>query len=100
MAKPDLEKGPSVTESSRLLQPTEAIKGFGATGDAALALVASDKCITDYDPETLTRWGSLLSFRGSIFAQKSMWIISILMITTAWGIAGLLYFFTSHPEEY
>ena len=37
---------------------------FGATGDAALALVADDKCITDYDPETLTRWGSLLSFQG------------------------------------
>jgi len=101
MAKPDLEGGlhSPITEASRLL-PTETIKGFGATGDAALALVADDKCITDYDPETLTRWGSLLSFQGSIFAQKSMWIISILMMTTAWGIAGVLYFFTEHPEEY
>jgi predicted membrane chloride channel (bestrophin family) len=99
MAKPDLEKGSFITESSRLL-PTETIKGFGATGEAALSLVSDDKCITDYDPETLTRWGSLLSFKGSIFAQKSMWIISILMMCTAWGVAGVLFFFTSHPENY
>merc|ERR1719359_1395399 len=95
--KPDLEKGAAaVTETTSLLGG-DLLKG--QTNDL-LALVTDEECITDYDPETLTNWAALVNFNGSIFAHKAMWLIIILQLSTAWGIAGLLYFFAKHPENY
>jgi len=94
--KPDLEKGASaITETTSLLSAV----GKGQTNDL-LALVTDEECITDYDPETLTNWGALINFKGSIFAQKAMWLIIILQLSTAWGIAGLLYFLAKNPENF
>merc|ERR1719359_709989 len=95
--KPDLEKGAAaVTETTSLLGG-DLLKG--QTNDL-LALVTDEECITDYDPETLTNWAALVNFNGSIFAHKAMWLIIILQLSTAWGIAGLLYFFAKNPEQY
>merc|ERR1719182_154874 len=92
--KADLEKGVgSVTEATRLL-------GDATKGPDLLALVTDEECITDYDPETLTNWGALINFKGSIFAQKAMWLIIILQLSTSWAIAGLLYYVARNPENF
>lgn len=102
--KADLEKGTdSVTEKTSLLGNVNLLESVdlmkGGT-NSMLALVTDDACITDYDPETLTNWAALVNFKGSIFAQKSMWMIIILQLSTAWGIAGLIYFFATRPDDY
>lgn len=94
--KPDLEKGAAaVTETTSLLGNISK----GQTNDL-LALVTDEECITDYDPESLTNWGALVNFKGSIFAQKAMWLIIILQLSTSWAIAGLLYYVARNPENF
>jgi len=103
MKKADLEAGSAQpTEKTSLLHSSaSSLTGVipGLEKDV-LAMVTDDKCITDYDPETLTNWGALTNFQGSIFAQRSMWMICILQLTTCWAVAGILYYVAQNPENY
>jgi predicted membrane chloride channel (bestrophin family) len=85
--KLDLEKGAtSITEKTKLL------------ADDPFAFMANDDiCVTEYDPENLTKWQALVQFDGSIFAQRALWVVILLQILTAVGVAGAVAY-TTKPD--
>jgi hypothetical protein len=104
MKKADLESGsaPPTEKTSLLASSASSITGAAGLigGGDPLALVTDEKCITDYDPETLTNWGALVSFQGSIFAQRAMWVMCSLQLFVCWSVALILYYVAKNPESY
>jgi hypothetical protein len=85
--KLDLEKGASsITEATKLL-----------ADDPFAFMVHDEVCITEYEPENLTKWEALTQWEGSIFTQKALWIVIILQVLTAFACAGAIYYFTHDP---
>jgi hypothetical protein len=86
--KLDLEKGAgSITEKTKLL-----------ADDPFAFMSTDDVCVTEYEPENLTKWKALVQFEGSIFMQHALWTVILLQVFTSFGIGGLIYYFQDVPS--
>jgi len=65
-----------------------------------LPISAPDPPVIAYDPEQLTNWRAIIALNGTIFMQPAVIMIIVSQFFCALGVAGLLYFFTKHPESY
>jgi hypothetical protein len=65
-----------------------------------LPISAPDPPVIAYDPEQLTNWRAIIALNGTIFMQPAVIMIIVSQFFCALGVAGLLYFFTEHPESY
>jgi len=62
--------------------------------------ISPDPPVIAYDPEQLTNWRAIIALNGTIFLQPAVIMIIVSQFFCALGVAGLLYFFTKHPESY
>jgi len=62
--------------------------------------ISPDPPVIAYDPEQLTNWRAIIALNGTIFMQPAVIMIIVSQFFCALGVAGLLYFFTKHPESY
>jgi hypothetical protein len=85
------EKTPLVAKGSPPLSPRLAL-----TIDA----FTDSTTVIAYDPMALAGLKTLWTYKGTVFAQKAMWAITLLQLVILIGIALALYFLVEHPEEY
>jgi len=79
------------------------MKGFAAKVKKKAQVLTEGKDVKlthGYDPESLTSWHAVLTFEGTVFAQRAVLGILVAQLLTATAVAGLVFHLSSHPERY
>merc|ERR1719316_903898 len=79
------------------------MKGFAAKVKKKAQVLTEGKDVKlthGYDPESLTSWHAVLTFEGTVFAQRAVLGILVAQLLTATAVAGLVFHFSSNPERY
>jgi hypothetical protein len=70
------------------------------TPRAVVEFMSEDSCILTYDPVDLTSWKALVMLRGTIFTQRSLWLVLGVTLSLTISIALFIAYLVRAPESY
>merc|ERR1719174_1290840 len=113
MKKDDPEKGPKASPKGdapaksgwgKLRETISSVKEAAIATEKTALLKAvegftDDTTVLTYDPMAFTHYGAVMSYQGTIFAQKAMWAITASNLIVIFAIAIAMYFLVGQPRE-